>query len=340
MFLREHSRKAVAILFYWPFVTCAVTKFVIAALSRLRHPSNQDDEPDGNLESLSYTGMSGQFSGTIATFFAKRADVQSWLPPELTIVEKDRLPEWLQDREDHPAILIFGKQASLGRRRPIRGRYRTVPLFRPYLEAFVAIPFLKPRASQGPSPCFHFVRVPCSKFWPTELGKLFYGWPKIQCRMRMSEQGETQHYSIGGEGGSNPLLSAETDLTGSVPLDPSQDSLDKVISMLSQPLVLVKGQELLFFNFDLRFEAATLKAASASVTVYPGLLSATNERMDFSFPRITDVEFGAFFLETTFMNRLLERTSGLLSRLPPKQTREGVWQRYSRRSHPVTKASS
>jgi len=340
MFLGEQSRKAIAILFYWPFVTCAVTKFVIAGLFKLRHRSRHGHQRHGNLESLCHTGMSGRFSGTIATFFAKRADVQSWLPPELTIVEKDRLPEWLRDREDQPAVLIFGKQTSLGKRRLFLGRYRTVPLFRPYLEAFVAIPFLKPKASGGPSPCFHFVRVPCSTFWPTELGKLCFGWPKIQCRMRMSEQGETQHYSIEDEGGSIPLLRAETDLTGSVALDHKQDCLDKVISMLSQPLVLIRGQELLFFSFDLRFEAAALKTASASVTVYPGFLSAAGERMDFSFPSITDGDFGAFFIETTFMNRLVERKRRLLSRRPQEPTRDGVRQRDFPRSRPATKASS
>lgn len=340
MFLGERSRKAITILFYWPFVTYAVARFLITGLCKLRHPSRQGHHPHRNPESLSHTGMSGRFSGTIATFFARRADVQSWLPPELTIVEKDRLPEWLRDREDHPAVLIFGAQTSLGKRRFFLGRYRTVPLFRPYLEAFVAVPFLEPRASGGPSPCFHFVRVPCSTFWPTELGKLCFGWPKIQCRMRMSEKGETQKYSIEDEGHRNPLLRAETDLTGSVDLDPRQDCLGKVISMLSQPLALVKGEELLFFSFDLRFEAAALKTASASVTVYPGLLSADSGRMDFSFPSIVEAESGAFVLETTFMNRLLERRPRPVPRGPQEPTRDGVEHGDPLKSLPVTKASS
>jgi hypothetical protein len=292
---------------YAPFVASVATRFLISSLCRPARLLGRDDEPSGHSDSLAYTGMSGDFSGTVVTLFVRRDDVRSSLPPELTIVENDELPDWLRQRDDHPVILLAGRQANLGKRKLLLGRYRTVPLFRPYLETFLAVPFLKPRASQGPSPCFHFVRVPCETFWPTETGILCMGWPKIQCPMQVDEQDRIQHYSIKDERGVEPLLSVETDLTDPVPLDPGQDSLDKIISMLSQPLVLINDGTLLFFRFDLRFEAAALSAVSASGTIYPGLLPALNEPRHFASPKITDVEFGAFSLKTTFMNRLLEK---------------------------------
>jgi len=132
--------------------------------------------------------------------------------------------------------------------------------------------------------------------------------------MQKTEQGQVQHYSIHDERGKDPLLLAQTDMTESVPLDATGASLARVISMLSQPLVLIKGRELLFFRFDLRFEAATLKEVSTSATIHPGLLPWLTKPTDFSFPRITDSESGAFYMETTFMNRLLDRTRLPLSR--------------------------
>jgi len=101
------------------------------------------------------------------------------------------------------------------------------------------------------------------------------------------------------------LFSAQTDLTDPVALDARNDSLDKTISMLAQPHVLIKGGELSFYRFDLRFEEAALKSVPVSGTIHPGFLPLITERMDFSIPRITDDEFGAFFVETKFMNRLL-----------------------------------
>lgn len=308
MVCSKRLRRAIVLALYYPFVASVATKFLVSSLC---HPSRlfgRDDQPNGHSDSLSYTGMSGDFSGTVVTLFVNRDDVQASLPPQLTIVENDELPDWLQQRDDHPVILLVGKQVNLGRRRLFLGRYHTVPLFHPYLETFVAVPFLKPKTARGPRPCFHFMRVPCETFWPTETGILCMGWRKMQCPMQITEQGQVQHYSIKDESGSEPLLSAQTDLTDPVALDASHDCLAKVISMLSQPHVLIKGQKLLFFNFDLRFEAATLRAVSASGTIHPGLLPSISEPRDFSSPKITDAEFGAFFLETTFMNRLLEET--------------------------------
>lgn len=161
----RRMRKWLGVLLYYPFLASVVTKNVLFESWRLLFPAM-----DGDVESLAYWGMSGDFFGTAVTVFVKRDDVQSLLPPELAIVGDDELPDWLGERDDHPVILLLGRQSNLGKRKPILGTFRTVRLFRPYLETFVGIPFLKPRASEGPSPCLHFVRVACSKFWPTQTG--------------------------------------------------------------------------------------------------------------------------------------------------------------------------
>jgi len=310
MSLNKRFRRAIVILLYYPFVASAATKFVICSLCDPRRLLGQDAEPDAHAGSLSYEGMSGKFSGTVVPLFMKRTDVESALPAELTILPEEELPAWLQGRDDHPVILLVGKQENLGKRKRLLGEYRTVSLFGPYFETFVAIPFLKPRASEGPSPCFHFMRVPCSTLWPTELGVLCMGWPKIHCPMETTEHGQVQTYRIKEKKGGKPWLTVETDLTDSVAVDGNHNALDKIRSMLSQPHVLVQEGELVAYRFDLRFEAAVIKAVSASGTIHPGFLPWIHEPVDFAPPKITDSEFGAFRLETTFMNRRLATASG------------------------------
>ena len=304
MLRNQRLRRRLAVLFYYPFLASVVTKSFVCDSWRLLFPAM-----DGDVESLAYWGMSGDFVGTVVTVFVKRDDVRASLPPALTVVDDDELPDWLRHRDDHPVIMLLGRQSNLGKRKPIFGTFRTVRLFRPYLETFVGIPFLKPRASDGPNPCLHFVRVPCSKFWPTETGALLMGWPKVQCPMEMREEGATWQYRIRDEGGRNPWLSVEADLADAEPVDPGQQCLAKMISMLSQPHVLIKGDELVSYQFDLRFEAAEMKAVSAAGSLHPGFLPSLTERIDFSSPKITDVEFGAFFLDAKFINRALEESS-------------------------------
>jgi hypothetical protein len=300
-------RKTVLVTFWIPAVAFAVARFLIPALLRPWRPPGLDWRRGRHSDSLAYAGFSGRFSATIVTLFLNRALVESSLPPQLTIVDDDQLPDWLRGRDDHPVLLLIGKQASLGRRRVLFGLLQTFPLFRPYLETFVAIPFLKPRDSEKPSPCFHFVRVPCSTFWPTELGIFQMGWPKMQCPMEMRQEGETLHYSIMDEENRRPLLTAETDLTDAGDLAAGDGCLSKVISMLSQPHVLFVGKGMDTYRFDLRFEAASLKAVSARGTVHPGLLPSITEPIEFDAAKISESEFGAFFVETTFMNRGLEK---------------------------------
>ena len=308
MFASSALRKAVVVAFRIPAVTFGLLRYLIPRLWCPWRPPGLDWQDGPHADSLAFAGFSGRFSATVVPLFVKRADVQSSLPPELTIVDDDQLPDWLQGRDDHPVILLIGKQASLGRRRVVFGLLQTYPLFRPYLETFVAIPFLKPKDSEESSPCFHFVRVPCSTFWPTELGIFQMGWFKLQCPMEMRQEGQTLHYSIMDERNRRPLLTAETDLTDAVELTASDDCLSKVISMLSQPHVLFVGKGMDTYRFDLRFEAAGLKAVSARGTVHPGLLPSITEPIEFDSPKISQSEFGAFHLETTFMNRGLKIT--------------------------------
>jgi hypothetical protein len=308
MFVRRTLRKAVVIAFWIPAVTAAVMRYLLPGLCRPWHPMGLDWERGPHSESLRYAGFSGRLSATVVPLFVKRAHVQSSLPPELTTLDDDELPDWLRGRDDHPVILLFGRQTHLGRRRSIFWLHQTVPLFRPYLEAFVAIPFLKPKGSGKPSPCFHFVRVPCSTFWPTEIGIYRMGWPKVQCPMEMRQEGHTLHYSImDGENG-RPLFTAETDLTDPVDVAADDPCLAKVASMLSQPHVLFVGGAMDSYCFDMRLEAARIQAVPSRGTIYPGLLPCITEPIDFDVPRITESEFGAFFVETTFINRTLEKS--------------------------------
>jgi len=293
-------RRVLALFFYVPFLVWVVIKS-LARSWMLFLP----EEKDEHAASLAYAGMSGNFSGTVAVFYAERSVVESWLPAPFALVERDELPDWLKERDDHPVILMFGTMAS-GKRMRVLGRYETMPVFPTFREAFLGVAFLKSTVG-GPSPCFHFVRVHCSAFWPTELGILFGGWPKVQCPMTIAGQGSTQTYSIRDERGKAPWLTAETDLTDPEPLDLEHRGLAKVRSMLSLPLGLIKaGRELVFTTFDWRLEAATVKAVSASATLHPGMLPQITQRIDFSFPKIADDASGAFVLETTFMSRALK----------------------------------
>lgn len=307
MSTKRALRKATTVTLWRPAIAFAVMRSLVPGLLHPWDPIGVDWEPGPHSDSLAYRGFSGRFSATVLTLFVKRTDVQSSLPPELRIVEDEQLPDWLRGRDDHPVILLLGKQVSLGRRRVFFGMLQTYPLFRPYLETFVVIPFLKPRDSEKPSPCFHFVRVPCSTFWPSELGIFQMGWPKMQCPIEMREEGQTIHYSIMDEGNRRPLLTAETDLADAVDLTASDECLGKMIAMLSEPHVLFVGERMDTYRFDLRFEAARLKAVPARGTLHPGLLPALTEPIAFDAPKISDTEFGAFFLDTTFMNRLLEK---------------------------------
>ena len=139
--------------------------------------------------------MVGDITGTVVTIFAGREDVQSLLPPELTFANDDTLPAWLRERDGHPVIAIIGSN-EIGRRKRILGRYHTVPLFPNFLETFVAVPYLRPVDGADSETCFHFARVYCQKFWPTEVGRLCVGWPKQQCPMRLSQEGDVQRYEI------------------------------------------------------------------------------------------------------------------------------------------------
>jgi hypothetical protein len=311
MCISRALRKAVVVTLWIPAVALAVLKRVLPGLLRPWRPIGLDWRAGPHSESLAYRGMSGRFSGTVVTLFVNRADVQSSLPPELTISDDDQLPDWLRGRDEHPVILLFGEQTDLGTRRHILGLYQTIPLFRPYLETFVAVPFLKPTASGEPCPCLHFVRVACSAFWPTELGILRMGWPKIHCPMQIRKEGQTVHYSIAEPGTGRLLLAAETDTTDPPELDAGDDRLARVVSMLAQPSVLIIGGRIDSYRFDLRLEAARLKAVRARGTVHPGLLPALSEPIDFTAAGIADphADVGAFFLETTFMSRLLDKST-------------------------------
>ncbi|HUT94658.1 MAG TPA: hypothetical protein VMY37_34700 [Thermoguttaceae bacterium] len=308
MSVKRALRKAATVAFWRPAAAFAVMKPLLPALFHPWDPMGLDWERGPHSDSLAYRGFSGRFSATILTLFVKRSDVQSSLPPELKIVDDDRLPDWLQGRDDHPVILLFGRQTDLGNRRPIFGLYQTFRLFRPYLETFVAVPFLEPKASQKPSPCLHFVRVPCNTFWPTEMGILQMGWPKIQCPMEMREEGQTLHYSITDPESGRPLFAAETDLSDPVGLTAGDACLEKVASMLSPPHVLFVGRIMDTYRFDLRLEAAGIRAVSARGTVHPGLLPSITSPIDFAVPKISQSEFGAMFVEATFMNRALKKS--------------------------------
>lgn len=308
MSVKRALRKAVVLALWRPAVAFAVIKPLLPALFHPWDPMGLDWERGPHSDSLAYRGFSGRLSATILTWFVKRALVQSSLPPELTTVDDQRLPDWLRGRDDHPVILLFGRQTDLGNRRPIFRLYQTIPLFRPYLETFVAIPFLEPKASRKPSPCLHFVRVPCNTFWPTETGILRMGWPKIQCPMEMRDEGPTLHYSITDPESGRPLFTAETDLSDPVDLAAGDACLEKVASMLAQPHVLFVGRAMDTYRFDLRLEAARIQAVSARGTIHPGLLPSIPEPIDFAVPKISQSEFGAMFVEATFMNRALEKS--------------------------------
>jgi len=244
--------------------------------------------------------MVGDITGTVVTIFAGREDVQSLLPPELTFANDDTLPAWLRERDGHPVIAIIGSN-EIGRRKRTLGRYHTVPLFPNFLETFVAVPYLRPVDGADSETCFHFARVYCQKFWPTEVGRLCVGWPKQQCPMRLSQEGDVQRYEIEQNG--RPLLTASTDLANPTPLTPSQESLSRIVAMLSQPLVLIKNGKLRRIDWNLRFNSARLAAVPADVTQHPGFFPSLTKPLELSFPQMSDSEFGAFHLETTFLNR-------------------------------------
>ncbi len=244
--------------------------------------------------------MTGDLRGTVVTFFANRRDVESLLPPELTIVGDDLLPDWLRQRGGHPVIAIIGAN-EIGVRKRILGQYHTVPLFPSFRETFVAVPFLRPVHSDQPSPCFHFARVYCESFWPTEFSSLCVGWPKRQCRMRMRDDG--RHYDIGHESRGEMLLSATTDLSKSEAVDARHKSISRIAEMFSQPLVLIKNKKLRTIDWNLRLNSATLKSVAAVLTLRPGFFPTVNRPLQFSFPGVATSEFGAFYMGTTFLNR-------------------------------------
>ena len=300
MLRNRRLRRALARVFYVPFMIWVVIKS-LAEFWTLFIP----EEKDEHSASLQHQGMSGHFVGTAAVFYTQRSVIESWLLPQMTLVARDELPDWLQRRDDHPVILMFGTMKSGLRTRTV-GRYETLPVFPTFREGFFGVPFVKSELG-GPSPCFHWIRTHCSAFWPTELGISVGGWPKIQCPMKVTNQGPKQGYTIRDPRGKELCLTAETDLADPVPLDLEHPGLAKVHAMLSLPLGLVKERELEFTIFDWRLEAATAKAVSASVTLHPGFLPQITERMDFSFAKIADDASGAFSLDATFMSRLLER---------------------------------
>jgi len=300
MLRNRRLRRALARLFYVPFLGWVMIKSLAESWTLF-----VPEKPDEHAASLAHRGMSGDFRGTVATFYAARSVVASWLPPQFALAEPEELPDWLARRDDHPVMLMFGSMAS-GWRSRFLGRYDTAPVFGRFREAFLGVPFVRPLPG-GPSPCFHFVRVHCSAFWPTELGISVGGWPKVQCPMKIAGQGPIETYAIRDERGKMPWLTARTDRADPEPLDLDHPGLSKVDAMLSLPLGLVKQRELEFTLFDWRLEAATARAVSASATLHPGYLAQITQPLDFSFPKIADDGSGAFRLETTFMSRLLER---------------------------------
>jgi hypothetical protein len=300
MLRNRRLRRLLSRVLFVPFVIWVVIKS-LAEFWTLFVPEKRD-EHSGSLE---HRGMSGHFVGTVGVFYTPRSVIESWLPPQLTLVPRDELPDWLQRRDDHPVILMFGTMKSGLRTRTV-GRYETLPVFATFREGFFGVPYVKSDRG-GPSPCFHWIRTHCSAFWPTELGISVGGWPKVQCPMKVTREGPTQGYTIRDPRGKELWLTAQTDLADPEPIDLDHAGLAKVHAMLSLPLGLVKERELEFTIFDWRLEAATAKAIPASVTLHPGFLPQLTERMDFSFARIADDASGAFFLDATFMSRLLER---------------------------------
>jgi hypothetical protein len=302
MSLRNRLRRVVAILFYVPFVTLAAIRYAISTIGRSKRPAVVDGLPENDPDSLSNSGMTGDLRGTVVTFFARRQDVESLLPPELTIVDDDMLPDWVRESGGHPVIAIIGSN-EIGIRKRILGEYHTVPLFRTFLETMIAVPFLRPVDSDQPTPCFHFPRVYCETFWPTELGLLCAGWPKLQCRMRLRQDGDERQYVIEKERGGEVLLSATTNMAAPADVDTRQQSFRRIVEMFAQPLVLIKNRKLRKIDWNLRLNSAKLKSVAADLTLYPGFFPSANDSMSFSFPGVTECEFGAFYMETTYLNR-------------------------------------
>ena len=137
MSLSKALRKTLLVTLRMPALTFGVMRHVAPALCRPWRPPGLDWEKGPHSDSLAYAGFSGRFSATIVTLFVGRALVQASLPPKLTIVGDDQLPDWLRGRDEHPVILLIGKQVSLGRRKPHFGMLQTFPLFRPYLRPFL-----------------------------------------------------------------------------------------------------------------------------------------------------------------------------------------------------------
>ena len=186
------------------------------------------------------------------TLFVNRGDVESLLPPELTIVDDDQLPDWLRQRDGHPLIAIIGT-SKIGARKRILGEHRTIPLFPSFLETFIAVPYLRAVDGGAPSPCFHFPRVFCETFWPTELGVLCVGWPKRQCPMRLNDDGERRRYEIDDDRTGKPVLSATIELSDQKSVSLHQSAMSRVAEMFSLPLVLIKNKRLR----TIRLESAT-----------------------------------------------------------------------------------
>jgi hypothetical protein len=292
-------RRVLVILFFVPFLGVAFLRFLLSRFRKM--------PPESHPESLAYDGMSAELSGTITPLFLDRALVRSLLPDALALVEKDIDPTWPGGENMHPVLLVTGKVRT-GKRLRIGSQYRTAQLFNPFLESYVAVPFVRARAFDHPSPCLHFAKIYCQAFWPTELGVLCVGWPKTQCPMEMSSTAPGHSYSVKNPEDGNPWLSLQTvvDEQGASPLAANDVCLASVREMLSQPMIVLKGAKHQINSFDFRFEAAEITPVAASGVLHPGALNHGNEAISFQAPPITDSPFGAFHISTTYMNRVVE----------------------------------
>jgi len=292
-------RRVIAILFFVPFLGIAFVRFI---LSRFRKTP-----PESHPESLAYDGMSAELSGSVTPLFLDRQLVQSLLPDALALVDNDEQPVWPGGDTVHPVLLVTGR-VKTGKRLRIGSQYLTAHLFNPFLEAYVAVPFVRARAFDDLSPCLYFAKIYCQTFWPTELGVLCVGWPKTQCPMEMSDTTPGHSYSVKNPEDGNPWLTLQTvvDEKDSRPPEPSPANFQSVIDMLSQPMIVLKGTKLQINSFDFRFNAAEITPVSSSGVLHAGALIAGSEAIDFQVPAITDSPFGAFHILTTYMNRVVK----------------------------------
>jgi hypothetical protein len=217
----------------------------------------------GLLISTNSLALTGNFSATVVPIDVASETVQEWLPEGVTLAD---------DQSDmHKIVLMLGTQ-------------KNVAYFGAYREIIVVVP----NAIYNGKRYMYFPRLFLDNRQAVGWGRALYGFPKVFNDMT----DESDFFDLVDSENGNALLTLDQHV-GNSRVNQSSENFKGVLSLLSQPMLLNKGGNILCSEFIMYLEGEVVKPANITLNINDGFMSSM-ESLTEQLASINEVPFGAF----------------------------------------------